>query len=76
MLARPFHGRGLATAALALLLDRAREEPRFEQLHAWPGVTNPASNALCRKFGFELLGEEVGRYRDATFRVNHWVLTL
>jgi RimJ/RimL family protein N-acetyltransferase len=76
MLARRFHGRGLASAALALLLERAREEPRFEQLHAWPGVANPASNALCRKFGFDLLGEEDGRYRDATFRVNHWVLAL
>jgi RimJ/RimL family protein N-acetyltransferase len=76
MLARRFHGRGLASAALGLLLDRAREEPRFEQIHAWPGVTNPASNALCRKFGFELLGEEDGGYRDAALRVNHWVLTL
>ena len=76
MLARAFHGRGLASAALALLLDRARAEPRFEQLHAWPGVTNPASNALCRKFGFDLLGEEVGDYRGAKLRVNHWVLTL
>lgn len=76
MLARPFHGRGLASAALALLLDRARAEPRLERLHAWPGVTNPASNALCRKFRFELLGEEEGGYRDATLRVNHWVLAL
>jgi RimJ/RimL family protein N-acetyltransferase len=76
MLAREFHGRGLASAALALLLDRARAEPRFEQLHAWPGLTNPASNALCRKFGFELLGEEDGDYRGAKFRVNHWVLVL
>jgi RimJ/RimL family protein N-acetyltransferase len=76
MLARRFHGRGLASAALGVLLDRARAEPRFEQLHAWPGVTNPASNALCRKFGFELLGEEDNSYREAQLRVNHWVLTL
>jgi RimJ/RimL family protein N-acetyltransferase len=76
MLARRFHGRGLASAALELLLDRARTEPRFERLHAWPGVTNSASNALCRKFGFELLGEEDGGYRDAPLRVNHWVLAL
>jgi RimJ/RimL family protein N-acetyltransferase len=76
MLAREFHGRGLATAALAMLLDRARAEADFEQLHAWPGVTNAASNALCRKFGFELLGEEDGGYRDAQLRLNHWVLTL
>jgi RimJ/RimL family protein N-acetyltransferase len=76
MLAREFHGRGLATTALGFLLDRAGDEPRFEQLHAWPGVTNPASNALCRKFGFELIGEEDGAYRGAKLRVNHWVLTL
>jgi len=76
MLARRFHGRGLASAALAELLDRARGEARFEQIHAWPGVTNPASNALCRKFGFELLGEEQGGYRNARLHVNHWVLTL
>jgi RimJ/RimL family protein N-acetyltransferase len=76
MLAREFHGRGLASAALADLLDRARGEPRFEHIHAWPGVANPASNALCRKFGFELLGEEDGGYRDAILRVNHWVLHL
>jgi RimJ/RimL family protein N-acetyltransferase len=76
MLLAAFHGRGLASAALALLLDRARDEPRFERLHAFPGVSNPASNALCRKFGFELLGVEDGGYRDATLRVNHWVLTL
>jgi RimJ/RimL family protein N-acetyltransferase len=76
MLAREFHGRGLASAALAQLLERARAEPRFEQIHAWPGVTNPASNALCRKFGFRLLGEEEGSYRNAILRVNHWVLNL
>ena len=76
MLLAAFHGRGLASAALRQLLDRARAVTRFEQLHAWPGVTNGASNALCRKFGFELLGEEEGAYRDARFPVNHWVLTL
>ena len=76
MLLAAFHGRGLATEALRQLLDRARAEARFEQLHAWPGVTNGASNALCRKFGFELLGEEEGAFRDARFPVNHWVLTL
>jgi RimJ/RimL family protein N-acetyltransferase len=41
MLARGFQGRGLASAALTLLV-----------------------------------GEEDGSYRDATLRVNHWVLTL
>ena len=76
MLLPAFHGRGIASAALSLLLDRARSEPRFEQVHAFPGVTNAASNALCRKFGFALLGEIDGDYRGSALRCHHWVLAL
>jgi RimJ/RimL family protein N-acetyltransferase len=35
-----FQGRGVATAALALLIARLRAEPRFESMHAFPPVTN------------------------------------
>jgi RimJ/RimL family protein N-acetyltransferase len=69
-----FHGRGIASEALGLLIERARAEPEYDSIHAFPGVTNPASNALCRKFGFELLGELNGDYRGREFRVNHWRL--
>jgi hypothetical protein len=34
-----------------------RAEPKFTHVHAFPGVTNAPSNALCRKLGFENLGE-------------------
>jgi RimJ/RimL family protein N-acetyltransferase len=71
-----FQGRGIASAALGMLLERVRSEPRFETIHAFPGVSNGPSNALCRKFGFELRGEIDGGYRDASFRLNHWVLAL
>jgi RimJ/RimL family protein N-acetyltransferase len=76
MLLPEFHGQGIASAALGLVLEQARDEPRFQQLHAFPGVTNPASNALCRKFGFRLVGEVDGSYRGAPLRCHHWVLDL
>jgi len=50
-------GHGLATAATVLALGVVRAEPggrRF--VHAYPSVDNAASNAICRKAGFELLG--------------------
>ena len=37
-------------------------------LHAYPGVTNAASIALCRKAGFTLLGE-----RDFEYPKGHWM---
>jgi RimJ/RimL family protein N-acetyltransferase len=67
-------GRGVASAALGLLLERVRAEPRFESVHAFPAVTNAPSNALCRKFGFSLLGAADFTYRGRTLRCHHWVL--
>jgi RimJ/RimL family protein N-acetyltransferase len=76
MLLPAYQGRGIATEALALLLDRARADGRFDALHAFPGATNGASNALCRKFGFELRQELEVEFRDQPLSVNHWVLDL
>jgi RimJ/RimL family protein N-acetyltransferase len=76
MLLPPFQGRGIASAALGMLLDRARSDDRFDAIHAFPGVTNGPSNGLCRKFGFELLGAAEVKFRDSPLTVNHWVLTL
>jgi RimJ/RimL family protein N-acetyltransferase len=69
-----FQGRGFASRALEILLSRARADPRFSRIHAFPGVTNAASNALCRKFGFSQLEESEVEFRDRTLRVNHWVV--
>ncbi|MDX6638505.1 MAG: hypothetical protein QOJ01_2016 [Solirubrobacterales bacterium] len=74
MVLSAFHGQGIATEALRLLLERAR--PEFAELHAFPGRTNPASNALCRKFGFELLGECDGDYAGRPLHCNHWRVAL
>jgi RimJ/RimL family protein N-acetyltransferase len=67
-------GKGYASAGLRATLERARAEGRWGDIHAFPGVTNEPSNALCRKFGFELLEEGDADYAGRHFRVNHWVL--
>jgi RimJ/RimL family protein N-acetyltransferase len=69
-----YQGRGIASAALRLLLERVRCEPRFPSIHAFPPVTNAPSNALCRKFGFDLIGEVDFVYSGRTLRCNHWSL--
>jgi RimJ/RimL family protein N-acetyltransferase len=69
-----YQGRGIATAALDQVLSRARDDPAIELVHAFPGVTNEPSNALCRRFGFELLGEIVFPRDDSVLRCNHWTL--
>jgi RimJ/RimL family protein N-acetyltransferase len=71
----PAHqGRGIATAALRLLIGRVRAEPRFPSIHAFPPVTNEPSNALCRKFGFVLAGQADFVYAGRTLNCNHWRL--
>jgi RimJ/RimL family protein N-acetyltransferase len=71
-----FQGRGIASTALGLLIERARAESTFGAMHAFPGITNAASNALCRRFGFSLLGEEEFEFRGRPLRCNHWALEL
>jgi RimJ/RimL family protein N-acetyltransferase len=69
-----FQGRGIATSALGMVIERARREPRFESIHAFPAVTNAPSNALCRKYEFELLGARDFVYHGRTLHCNHWRL--
>jgi RimJ/RimL family protein N-acetyltransferase len=69
-----YQGRGIASGALTLLLERARAEPAFRTVHAFPPVTNAPSNALCRKFGFRLLEERDFVYAGRTLRCNDWAL--
>jgi RimJ/RimL family protein N-acetyltransferase len=49
-----FQGRGLASAATALALDASRAAAALP-VHAFPGVENAPSNAVCRKLGFSLV---------------------
>jgi len=69
-----FQGQGIATGALDMLLARARSDPAYRRIHAFPGVSNAPSNALCRRFGFTNTGEHEIKFRDRTLRCNHWEL--
>jgi RimJ/RimL family protein N-acetyltransferase len=68
-----FQGRGIATQATKLALDAARAADGSRFVHASPTVDNGASNAVCRKAGFELLGAFDGEYPPGTpQRFNDW----
>lgn len=70
---REFQGRGIATAATARALEHARRKRKHRYVHALPSVENSASNAVCRKLGFELLGEVDIEYPPGRpMRANDW----
>lgn len=76
MVAPEHQGRGMATEAVRAILDRARTESRWGTVHAFPGVTNGASNAICRKTGFTRIGEIDVDYAGRILRCNHWRIDL
>jgi RimJ/RimL family protein N-acetyltransferase len=68
-----FQGRGVATEATRQLMDIARAERTLRYVHAYPSVDNAASNAICRKAGFELLGDHEFEYpKGHLMRCNDW----
>lgn len=71
---RPEHqGRGLATAAMRLLLDVMRREGSRRFVHAFPSVDNGASNGVCRKLGFTPLRAFDDEYPPGNpVRLNDW----
>jgi RimJ/RimL family protein N-acetyltransferase len=72
-----FQGRGIAAAATALAIDRAREDGGRRRMHAFPSVENAPSNAICRKLGFELAEEIDFEYPPGSvMRCNDWRLDL
>ncbi len=72
-----FQKQGWATRAVAAILDRAKSDGRWGDLiHAYPGAANTASNAICRKMGFELLEERQLEWNGKTLHCNHWVVDL
>jgi len=71
-----YRGRGIAPAAVRLMLEAARSAGETLPMHAYPSVDNPASNAVCRKAGFTLLGEEDFEVAGGVLRTNDWVVAL
>ena len=72
-----FQGRGIASSAMAQLIEIIRSEHRHPFLHAYPSVANAPSNAICRKLGFTLLGASEFEYPPGHFmQCNDWRLDL
>ena len=70
-------GRGFAVEALLLCAGQAARDGSRAWLHAFPSVHHDASNAVCRKAGFELKGECEFEYPAGNFiRSNDWCLVL
>jgi RimJ/RimL family protein N-acetyltransferase len=71
-----FQRRGVASAAVEMILSKARSEPRFRSIHAFPGASNGPSNGLCRKFGFTMVEPCDLEYAGRPLKCNHWELDL
>lgn len=72
-----FQGKGIATEATRLAMDLARATKLHRYMHAFPLVENRASNAICRKLGFKLLGTQEIEFPDGRKAIgNNWQLDL
>jgi RimJ/RimL family protein N-acetyltransferase len=72
-----FQGRGIAGAATLEMIALARSEGNHRYLCAYPSVENGASNAICRKLGFTLVGSTKYEYaKGHLMQCNDWRLDL
>jgi RimJ/RimL family protein N-acetyltransferase len=72
-----FQGRGLAARAARAVVEAARAEGRHRYLHAFPNVDNTASNSVCRRAGFTLLGPARVEYPKGHWNTsNDWRVDL
>ncbi|HKB34582.1 MAG TPA: GNAT family N-acetyltransferase [Candidatus Dormibacteraeota bacterium] len=72
-----FQGRGIASVMVGLAVEVARETKRRPAVHAFPSLDNAPSNGICRRVGFELLGEERFEYpKGHWMQCNDWRLLL
>jgi RimJ/RimL family protein N-acetyltransferase len=77
MVVPEFQGRGIAAAATTQAIAHARVAGGRSRIHAFPGVDNAPSNAICQKLGFELVEEIEFEYPPGNLmRCNDWRLEL
>ena len=69
-----FQRRGLGKQAVRTLLEAARDDRRWGLVHAFPPVTNAASNGICRSVGFRLAQQQDVTFAGRVLRTNHWII--
>jgi RimJ/RimL family protein N-acetyltransferase len=69
-------GKGVATEAARLIIAQARSDPDVGYIHAYPTVSNAASNAIARKIGMENLGQFDNEGFAGVLRCNDWRIDL
>ena len=70
-----FQGQGIASRATQLMTELAWADAPDRPIHAYPAVDNGASNSVCRKVGFRLIGAFDFEYPPGhRLRCNDWVL--
>ncbi|MBO1000482.1 GNAT family N-acetyltransferase [Bacillus sp. SD075] len=72
-----FQGKGIASHAVKALIGKIKAERKYKYIHAFPSIHNSASNAICRKHGFNLISECEFEYPPGSFMpCNDWCLEL
>jgi len=74
-----FQRRGVATAAVRLVLESLSKHGSHKTVFAFPSVDNHPSTAICRKLGFALKEEVSDEYPPGSGRLLHvgvWMLSL
>ncbi|MCM3268072.1 GNAT family N-acetyltransferase [Paenibacillus elgii] len=72
-----YQGKGIAAMAATAAIASAKNERKHRYMHAFPSVDNPASNAICRKLGFQFVAECSFEYPPGSImRCNDWRLDL
>jgi len=64
--------KGVATEAARRVVMSAWSDPEVRYVHAYPAVTNIASNAICRKIGMANQGEFANEGFGGELRCNDW----
>lgn len=67
-----YQNRGFATKGVRLMLEKAKGNGRWGMIHCFTSTTNTASNAMCRRLGFELLEECDIEYDGRPLHSNHY----
>ena len=66
----------MATEAARLIIAQARSDPDVRYVHAYPAVSNTASNAIARKIGMENQGQFDNEGFAGVLRCNDWRIDL